>query len=134
MLGDPTGRGQCTAWAELLVIVLEAQGQSATNTRVDPGAGFSLIAVKAMPAQGTGGANYVPGTLAAGGFNFHQVVRVAAYPDRVYDPSYGTVTIKTDARTVERKFQDMNITNLLDAATGVWVAEDPTVSQLIFTP
>ena len=65
-------------------------------TKIKPPKGFDRLAVNAMPAQGTGGANYLVGTLADGGFNFHQVVRVDAYPDRIYDPSYGGLTIKTE--------------------------------------
>ncbi len=84
MLARRDGRGQCTAWADLLVITLGAQGIAATSTRIDgpgpgPGTGF---AVKSMPAQGSGGANYLIGT-APGGFAFHQVVRVGVYPDRI---------------------------------------------------
>ncbi len=86
-----------------------------------------------MPAQGSAGAPYLRGTLADGGFNFHQVVRITAYPDRIYDPSYGTLTEKTDARAVELKYEDGVITDFL-TGTGIWVPDTKGVAQLVFTP
>jgi len=132
MLARADGRGQCTAWADLLVRTLGAHDIDATTTRVDPPG--DLFAVKAIPAQGSGGANYVPGTLPAGGFNFHQVVRVGLFADRIYDPSFGGRTTKTDARSVELKYEDENISDFR-FGPGNWVANvlgDPL--QLVFTP
>lgn len=78
-----------------------------------------------MPAQGSGGANYAPGTRAQGGFGFHQVVRVGVYPDHIYDPSYGGLAKKTDARSVELKYEDENITDFGSFGPGgtvTWIA------------
>ena len=58
---------------------------------------------------------------------------LAAFPDRIYDPSYGSMTEKTDARSVELKYEDENITDVLIG--GTWVADitgDPL--QLVFPP
>lgn len=132
MLARGDGRGQCTAWADLLLRTLGAHNIESTSTKVDPP--DTRFAVKAMPAQGSGGANYLVGTLAAGGFNFHQVLRVALFPDRIYDPSYGGLTTKSDARSVELKYEDENITHFRFGAS-TWVANVlGDALQLEFTP
>ena len=88
MLGNTTGKGQCTAWADLFVQVLGVQGLAATSTRIDPGMAYLAFCTRLMPAQGSGGADYVPGTFAATppGFAFHQVVRVAGLQTRSSTP------------------------------------------------
>lgn len=64
-------------------------------------------------------------------FEFHQVVRVSGFPDVIFDPSYGTRVEKSDARSVELRYEDENITHLFD---GTWVADTKGVRQLVFTP
>jgi len=129
MLADASGRGQCTAWADLLVDVLAAQGIGATRTRIERN-----FCTRLMPAQGTGGVNYVPGTITASppGFVFHQVVRVDGFADTIFDPSYGTRTDKTDARSVELKYEDENITHLMIG--GTWIPDTKGIAELVFTP
>ena len=83
-------------------------------------------------AQGSGGIDYGSGTH-PDGFSFHQVVRVNLSSNRIYDPSYGSLTVKTDARSVELKYEDENITHFWNGTS--WVAnimDDPL--QLIFVP
>jgi len=134
MLGNPTGKGQCTAWADLLVKVLNAQGIAATSTEVAPRFPHSRFCVKLMPAQGSGFSDYVPGTITARppGFVFHQVVMVDGFADTIFDPSYGTRTDKTDARSVELKYEDENITHLMIGAT--WIPDTKGIAELVFTP
>ncbi len=118
--------------AEGFVRTLAAHAIEATSTSVDPPG--DRFAVKAMPAQGSGGADYVVGTLADGGFNFHEVVRVTLYANRIYDPSYGVLTIKSDGRSVELKYEDDNVTHFRDGPSN-WMANVlGDALQLIFTP
>ncbi|MFI5378839.1 MAG: hypothetical protein ACHRHE_06060 [Tepidisphaerales bacterium] len=107
MLGDQQGRGRCTCWADLFVLVLRAQGIGATSVRMLPKAGFNALQVNAGSAQGTNGAPY-PGTI----FNFHQVVRVTCYPARIYDPSYGGDP-EEDANSVQLKYEDDHMSKYL---------------------
>jgi hypothetical protein len=132
MLSHPGGEGQCTAWADLWTQVVEAQGIGAVRTSIEPGVPFIGFCVKLVPAQGTSGANYVPGTISDPGFSFHQVVRVDGFADTIFDPSYGTRTDKTDARSVELKYEDDNITYLLVA--GQWILDTKGLAELVFTP
>ncbi len=132
MLAHSAGKGQCTAWADLWVQVLAAQGISATSTRIAPGSGYVAFSVRLMPAQGTGGANYTPGT-GDDPFGFHQVVRVSGFTDTIFDPSYGTRTDKSDTRSVELKYEDENITRLWTDAT-TWIPDTKGLVELTFTP
>ena len=129
MLADAEGEGQCTAWADLWLQVLAGQGIWATSTRIDPDYPYIRFRVRQMPAQGSGGANYTDQT----DFGFHQVVRVSGFPDAIFDPSYGTRVDKADARPVELKYEDENITHLR-LGDLTWVADTKGVRQLVFTP
>lgn len=134
MLAHPTGSGQCTAWADLLVQVLGAQGIGATSTRIEPDSPYLAFRVQLMPAQGSGEANYTETD-----FGFHQVVRVEGFSDSIFDPSYGTRVDKTDARSVELKYEDENVTHLeaenpSPPPNYVWVADPKGVANLTFTP
>ena len=51
MLGSPTGSGQCSAWSQLLIGVLGAQGIEASEKEVTAPA-YKAFVVMAMPAQG----------------------------------------------------------------------------------
>jgi hypothetical protein len=124
MLAHPQGKGQCTAWADLLVLSLGAQGVAASSVRVDPPATQSRFRVRLMPAQGSGGANYTTTD-----FVFHQVVKVDCYPKRIYDPSYGGMT--EDAVDVELKYEDDNIVGFLNAG-GAFTADTKGVKELVW--
>ena len=129
MLEQTDGKGQCTAWADLFVQVLGAQGVTgATSTRIDPTGGYGRFRVKLMLAQGSGAANYT-----VTDFGFHQVVRVSGFPDTIFDPSYGTMVEKTDARSVELKYEDEVVTHF-QLPNLTWVADTKGVQQLVFTP
>ena len=138
MLAHPTGKGQCTAWADLLVQVLAAQGIEAERYDISAITPYTRFRVKLMPAQGSGGANYIPGTEGIG-FGFHQVVRVNGFADTIFDPSYGTHTEKTDDRSVELKYEDEIITQLgyppdpLYPYILIWVLDPKGVSNVTFT-
>ena len=84
MLSDAEGRGRCDSWADLLVQTLGAQGVRANSVRMDPKQGYSYLEVNAGRAQGTGTQNY-DRTI----FDYHKVVMVTGYSDRIYDPSFG---------------------------------------------
>lgn len=109
--------------------VLAGQGIRATSTRIDPDSRYVLFRVREMPAQGSGGANYN----VEREFQFHQVVRVSGFLDVIFDPSYGTRVEKSDARSVELKYEDENITHL-ERRDGTWVADTKGVRELVFTP
>lgn len=89
-----------------------------------------------MPAQGSSGADYQPGTQPRGGFVLHQIVRIDCMPDSLYDPSYGSVTTKTDARSAERKYEDRYITDLATLIGNriQWLPDDHTRLSLRFQP
>jgi len=102
MLANLDGKGQCTAWADLLVQTLAAQGIGATSERLDTNytatTPYRKFCVQSIPAQGTGSAVYPGGTYtgpASRGFDFHQVVFFVGVDasgnpsDEIYDPSYG---------------------------------------------
>ncbi|HMO25157.1 MAG TPA: hypothetical protein PKB10_02715 [Tepidisphaeraceae bacterium] len=111
MLSREDGRGQCTAWAELLVAALDTHGILAVSVRVraeHPDIGFS---VRAMPAQGSLGQNYTDAGVWPKVFGYHQVVRVPMLFNRIYDPSYGSLTEPTDGRTVLLTYEDENVTH-----------------------
>jgi hypothetical protein len=128
MLASTTGHGQCTAWTQLLIDVLDDQGISGTDTRIDPPSGRAKFAVILMPAQGSGGVNYTPGTFANGGFNFHQVVLING---DIYDPSYGGFTAQTDARSAKLKYEDLYMTDYFNG-DGTHVADVKGTKELIF--
>ena len=134
MLSNKNGLGQCTAWANLFVLTLAAEGESAVSTRIDPPKNAKRFAVVLEPAQGTGGMNYVTGTKEAGrGFVFHQVVMVAVYPNRIYDPSYGQMIASSSLAAAELLYEDTYITELL--VKNTWISDVPgDPKQLIFTP
>ena len=121
MLARQDGRGQCTAWADFLVQTLAAQGVAARVTNIT-----SNFRVRVMPAQGSRGNGYL-----VTDFAFHQAVRVGVYEDRIYDPSYGGLTIKTDWRSVELKWEDENVVSLFRNDTTV--ADPKGVADLTFT-
>ncbi len=100
-----------------------------SRSRVEyPGAGRGFR-VKDMPAQGSGLANYTLLT----DFKFHQVVRIGVYPDRIYDPSYGGMIEKDDARDEELKWEDVNVISLFNGTA--WFANVVgDAQQLEFTP
>jgi len=132
MLAQPQGRGQCTAWADLLVQVLRCQGIAATPVDIDPPGAAARFAVKLMPAQGN--ASYTTGTQARGGFNFHQVVAIGVYPNEIFDPSYGGLTVGTSAVDVEEKYETNNITAFLE---GTWVPDQHVYTGsplVVFSP
>ena len=129
------GRGECDAWADLLVLTLEAQGEGAVSCKITPPANYLAFAVKAMPAQGSGGANCPDGTKAAGQhFVFHQVVKVTAYPNLIYDPSYGGNPVQAPTIALaETVYEKTNITDFWHLSGYVPVLlGDPL--QLVFTP
>jgi hypothetical protein len=62
------------------------------------------------------------------------VVRVGIYPDRIYDPSYGGLSSKSDARSVELKYEDENVTDFR-FGVGIWEENDSgDPLQLEFSP
>jgi hypothetical protein len=127
MLASTKYLGQCTAWADLLVQVLAAQGVPAHVANIT--ANFT---VKAMPAQGSNGANYTYwGTSTNRPFDFHQVVRVDAYPDKIFDPSYGGPIISSQgADSVEIVYEDQNIVKVKSGTA--WPAQTVHFLDLTF--
>lgn len=130
MLADPQGRGQCTAWADLLVKVLGAQGINAQRvdiTAAQPCDGFQ---VNQMPAQGSGGAPYLVTR-----FGFQEFVFIANFPTRIYDPSYGTVTDGSTLAVAESQYEANNVASLItiDQNGDPLLVVDPG-HKLVFTP
>jgi len=139
MLAHPTGKGQCTAWADLLVQVLAAQGIDSHTSDINATSPYIGFCVIAMPAQGSGGADYLGGTgrTPYDYFRFHQVVRVDGFSDSIFDPSYGTWVTKTDTRSVEEKYEDENVTMVVlpGVPYPVLVPDPPGPAYLLaFTP
>ena len=66
-------------------------------------------------------------------FGEHYVVRIDAYPDRIYDPSFGQMTEKTDARSVEQKWDDVHVTDYELMGLEIWVPNPPG-KQVDFCP
>lgn len=88
MLAQTNGKGQCTAWEDLLVQSLAAQGVAATKVQINPISPYTGFEVYKVPAQGSAGGLYP--TI---DFVFHEVVTIpSVFPNRIYDPSYGTIT------------------------------------------
>jgi hypothetical protein len=42
------------------------------------------------------------------------VVRVPEIANTIFDPSYGTIVTKSDSRTVEQKYEDLNVISVLE--------------------
>jgi hypothetical protein len=89
MLAHPHGLGQCTAWTELLIATARFQGVQGVGidgvaVQMRPQAADLQFVLKAMPAQGTGAANY-----GVREFTMHEIVQFPDYPERIFDPSYG---------------------------------------------
>jgi hypothetical protein len=125
ILQDSAGRGQCNAWASLFATVLDSQGVEANPRRISPAAGYSSFRTKAMPAQGSPVFNYTAGTVGRG-FQFHDVVMVDCYANKIFDPSYAGVTTKSDNRSVTLKYEDENITtHVLLGINGEVLSADP---------
>jgi len=130
MLAHPQGKGQCTAWADLWIRVLAAQGIEAEPRDMRPQAPYSAFRVRLMPAQGSGGANYTNTD-----FGFHRVVAVDVFPDTIFDPSYGTRTERTDNRSVELIYEDENVTHFgidvdSDGYIDSWLEDQKGVQEL----
>lgn len=139
MLLNYDGHGQCSAWAQLFYYSVANQGVGCTILMVSPGDGFDMFTVRGMPAQGSGANNYLPGTPGYGsnpGFGYHFIVRVNVYPDRLYDPSYGTVVVKsvTDVGDVFEKYETATIVTLRREVDSQWVNQIRFVPELKFTP
>lgn len=81
--------------------------------------------VKDGPAQGSGDVDY---SITA--FNFHQITRVDIYPDRIFDPSYGTLTIGSDGRSVNLTWEDENVIERLRG--GLWIPDTKGTLELIY--
>lgn len=106
MLKDATGRGQCTAWTQLFVLALRAQGVTVSSTKLFAAPNYNQFEVRLMKAQGSGQTDYQTRR-----FGFHEVIASSLWPDRIYDPSYGAMTEKSgnDARTVRLIYEDENV-------------------------
>ena len=136
-LAHPTGKGQCTAWADLLVQVLAAQGIGAHTSDINANASSPYIGfrVQAMPAQGSGGTNYTD----LMEFGFHEVVRVNGFADTIFDPSYGTRVDKSDERSVELKYEDEVVTHLAQPNPNppydiLWILDPKGILNLDYDP
>ena len=59
---------------------------------------------------------------------FHHpcVVEISANPNRIYDPSFGTVTDVTTAAPVEQQWVINNVVGLFVWATGTWTRFNPS--------
>lgn len=130
MLAHPTGKGQCTAWAELLVSTLGVHGVLARTSNITAAPNFGVFDVRAVAAQGSGGNPYRTTS-----FGFHQVVRVDGQENRIYDPSYGTFVDGDLTRRVELVYEDRNIVRMgfyNELGQPEWVTKD-TKGQLELT-
>jgi len=133
MIAHPEGKGQCTAWADLWAGVLAAQGIGARLRDLEPEAPYSAFRVRAMPAQGSGGMNYLTTD-----FAFHRVVGVYLFPETIFDPSYGTRTDRSDERPVELKYEDENVTHFgldenSDGYIDSWIVDQEGLQELSWT-
>ena len=54
LLAIANGEGQCTAWADLFMETLAAQGITSTIEFVDPSQPYTRFCVNPVPAQGQG--------------------------------------------------------------------------------
>ena len=126
MLRDEEGEGQCTAWTDLLINALRVGGVGSKGSKITPKYN-SLFRVNLLRAQGSQGQLYTTTD-----FGFHQVVRIDVYEDRIYDPSYGGLTIKTDNRSVQIKWEDSNVVGFLSGPD--LIPDRKGVAELIFTP
>ncbi len=125
------GYGQCTAWADLLVQTLVAQGVTATKADVasDANVNASAFVVQAMPAQGSPRADYTyMGTTRATAFRFHQIVRVSVFPDRLYDPSYGGTADAAGGLSALTIYENKYLTEVWNGTT--W-AQDVSSEDLL---
>ena len=136
MLAHPSGKGQCTAWADLLVKTLGAQGISAnpldiaSNQRLSD-SGFT---VRAMPAQGSQGADYVVATThgtTQGGFVFHEIVNVGVYPDRLFDPSYGGVAYAGGGLSRLAVYENQNVIDVWQTGSSQWIQQSHADEDLL---
>jgi hypothetical protein len=86
-----------------------------------------------IPAQGSNGANYDVGTGPApqNAFNFHQIVYVDAFPDRIFDPSYGIFGEGGSEDAAKIDWENKSLNQFLDA-NGVWQVNTPA-EDLIYS-
>ena len=133
MLAQADGRGQCTAWTDLFIHALSVHNEAsttlyiATNNRI---ANF-LFTVKVGPAQG----ELNPfGTTRTNSFRFHAIVSVAAYPGRLYDPSYGGTPVDETAGPVAHSalsnYEDKSI-NEVKIGFRPWRVQTQNVEDMI---
>jgi hypothetical protein len=52
-------------------------------------------------------------------FLFHVVVETDLFPDRIFDASFGTITDKTTAPTVEQQWEDDHATDFVLSPGGL---------------
>lgn len=135
MLSSGNGRGQCTAWADLYAQMLSAHAIGSTFVKITYGTpppfGNGIFTVKEMPAQGSGGANYLVGTTQGTAFTNHMVLRVDGIADTIFDPSYGSKTVKIDARSVELLWEDLYLDSYRDPS-GLWIGDPKGTKELDF--
>ena len=128
LLAIANGEGQCTAWADLFMETLAAQGITSTIEFVDPSQPYTRFCVNPVPAQGSGGNVYKVGAYQTGspndGFPFHALVLyvggTAASPNyTLYDPSYGTAPVGgANWAAAELAYQNQAINWLYDSAVS----------------
>ena len=116
MLGSPTGSGQCSAWSQLLIGVLGAQGIEASEKEVTAPA-YKAFVVMAMPAQGV--ANYPESE-----FVYHDVVTVDGFPNTIFDPSYGNMVPGTSLLAAEQQYEDLYVPDVVNP-NGTWQPDPP---------
>ena len=134
MLKQPLGKGQCTAWSDLLVQVLGYQGVTASvlDLASKQIIGNSKFTVKQVPAQGSGRTNYLVGTTQASPFRFHQIVAVNCYPERLYDPSYAYMAQGGVGESAQAVWEDHSLVDVWNGAT--WNAQTVGAEDLLMDP
>ncbi len=124
-LADANAHGQCAALADLLYKALITAGVPARQRVIWP---------KNPPYDGF----QVAGGRVQGGqiqqpwaFEFHVIVELDSQPNNVYDPSYGIITSKRNAASVEEQWEEDHVDDL-HIVQQQWVGSNPDGQDLIW--
>ena len=122
-MAHPDGRGQCAALADLLYQTLKVAGVDAKQRVIKPKQGqYDGFRVREGKVQG--GQILQPWP-----FDKHVIVALDSQPNNVYDPSYGVITSKRDAASVEEQWEKDKVVDLRIGPNN-WLGDNPPGQDL----
>ena len=125
-LADANGHGQCAALADLLYETLKVAGVAGRQRVIRAKAPYDGFRV-------TGGRVQGGQILQPSPFENHVIVELDSQPNNIYDPSYGLITSKRNAASVEEQWEEDRVEDFRQGV-GNWLGENPQGQDLNWFP